>query len=102
MLYSFWTELISKIHGVPDAHRRMPNQEVGKTPEEMIFKVRPGGKERMSQKRGGKYVPNRGMSVPRAGGQAEPRCMFQVNVISKALYLLCSRPANAPRTDHYL
>lgn len=61
----------------------MPNQEVGKTPQEMIFKVRPGGKERMSQKRGEKYVPNRGMSVPRVGVQAEQGA--------------CSRSMSSPR-----
>lgn len=48
------------------AHRKMPNQDLGKASQETIVKVRSEGRKGMSQKRRRKSVPNRGNGCAKA------------------------------------
>lgn len=84
-----------------EGHRKMLSQDLGKASQEMIVEVRPEERKRMSQKRR-KSVLTEAMAVQRPRGRTEQSAWFQINIISSALRLPCSRPTNAPPTDHYL
>lgn len=100
-LIIFLTERVDLRLRAQEAHRKMLSQDLGKASQATIVEVRPEESKRMRQKRR-KSVLTEAMTVQRPRGQTEQSAWFQISIISSALCLLCSRPTNAPPTDHYL